>query len=405
MSTGELSIALAFVKGQNIGKYNYTFIIPKEKQIIIDDNSINVYTLSTKNSCMENQAIISDIIDKVSPELIILFDAFTFEYAQNWTGYNLDLLHKKNIPIASLDEYEYTRTNYKLDYYGIFVKRLPDLLSQCNYVLKNCPLSMPSEEHTDKHYYYRALPELYTMKEQERNVARKEILGEARKNAKVVFFATSAWEVEGAYSFACQNELSRWLGPILFNYLNDISSNIVLLHVGKENWNIVSNERVTYIHRDNLSTSEFEKSIQIADLFVTYNIVSISLSKAIMFNIPAIVFNNKKIIEFEKLWNVLRERPSWYQNMANEVKKVYPFSASLFGWSNFLKACLAQNEYAETFEVANVFNYNETKTLLQRILFDEQSRKCLVERQRCFMTKYKQIGTAESVLDMIFAEH
>ena len=92
---------------------------------------------------MQNREIVVDIICTINPDLIILFDIFTFEYAQNWTGCNTDFLKSLRIPFASIDEYEYTLTNYKIDYYGVFVKRLPDLLSKCDFVLKNCPLSMP----------------------------------------------------------------------------------------------------------------------------------------------------------------------------------------------------------------------------------------------------------------------
>lgn len=403
MSTGELAIALSFVQGQTTHKYSFCFLIPEEKLGIIDMNSVAIYTLSKNNTPIENQVHISNIIDEISPDLIILFDAFTFEYAQNWTGFNFELLKKKNIKIASIDEYEYAKTNYKIDYYGIFVKRLPDLLSHCDFVLKNCPLSMPVREKSHNAYYYKALNNLYLMNESEQMSVRKEMLGAEIQDTKVVFFATSAWEVEGAYSFACQNELAKWLGPIVFNYLSDLKEKIILFHVGKENWSIASNEYVTYVHRDDLFTKDFEKCIQMSNLFLTYNIVSISLSKAVIFNVPSIVLNNRKIIEFGKLANVLKERPSWYQEMANNVKKVYPFSASLFGWSNFLKNCLAENEYAKTFETANVFNYNASKMLLEKALCDEQYRKTLMQKQKKFLQRYEYVQPVESVLDEIFA--
>lgn len=403
MSTGELGIALSFVKGQDKIKYNYSFLIPEEKIGILDGNMVNTYTLSKKNSPIENQQIINKIIFKLAPELIILFDAFTFEYAQNWTGYNMKMLKETNILIASIDEYEYTQTEYKIDYYGIFVKKLPNLLSCCDYVLKNCPLSMPKENSKKNFYYYRALNGWDSFNEAQRREYRIKVLGKQTEDAKVVFFTTSAWEVEGAYSFACQNELAKWLGPMLFNYLSDLNEKIVLFHVGKENWEIASNDNVIYTHIDSLPIEDFEKRIQMSDLFVTYNIVSISLSKAILFNVPSIVLNNNKIIEFEKLSNALKQRPQWYQNMARDVKKVYPIRASLFGWFSFLRNCLDKNKYVETFNIAEVFNYKKTLELLHKVLLDSDYRNEMVEKQKSFAKYYKTIRDAESTIDEILS--
>lgn len=402
MSTGELGIALSFVKGQSPNKYKYSFLIPKDKVGIIDNPNITIYSISKDKEPIQNQRIIDEIIDSVSPDIIILFDAFTFEYSQSWTGYNMRILKEKGIPIASIDEYEYTRTDYKLDYYGIFVKKLPDLLSQCDFVLKNCPLNMPKAASDSNVYYYRAISDLPLMSDAQKKEYRNKIIGSDDNDSKIVFFTTSAWEVEGAYSFACQNELAKWLGPILFNYLCELDTKITLLHIGKEKWTLESNSQVKYVHIDSLPTEDFEQYIQVSDLFITYNIVSISLSKAIMFNIPSIVLNNRKIIEFNKLTAKLAERPMWYQNMAHAVKKVYPISASLFGWFSFLRKVLEDNPYVDTFDVAQVFNYGSTLKLIDKALNDRVYQNNILDRQTSFIEKYNDIPDAQQIMDRIF---
>ena len=406
MSTGELGIAIAFMKNLNPDQYCNYLLIPEEKKGILQDSGFNVFSLSKDKSPMQNRAIAENIIQTVAPDLIILFDIFTFEYAQNWTGCNTDFLKAFGIPMASIDEYEYTLTNYKIDYYGVFVKRLPDLLSQCDFVLKNCLLSMPKSDtalfDAKKYFYYRVFEKLDRITAEERKDLRKEYFDVDDDNEKVIFFTTSLWEVSGAYSFSCQNALAGWLGLIVYHYLKDLGSKVVLVHVGTENWEIHSDEKVRYIHFDSLKSTAFDRVIQAADLFLTYNIVSISLSKAVLYGVPSLVLNNQNVIEFGKLEKTLRQRPAWYQAMAEDVKKVYPFAASLFGWPNFLKVCLSDNVYKDSFDVANVFNYRVTMEQLKSILFDTAYRKEVSDRMVHFSDRYYQIASPKEVLDKIF---
>ena len=405
MSTGELGIALAFIKDQNPEWYSNCLLIPEEKNRILKNSNFNVFLLSKEKSPRLNREIVADVIRKINPDLIILFDIFTFEYAQNWTGCNTDFLKSLGIPLASIDEYEYTLSNYKVDYYGMFVKRLPDLLSKCDFVLKNCPLSMPKYSvgipYDKNYFYYRVFEKLNRISLEERRHIRKKYFGVDDDNAKVVFFTTSLWEVSGAYSFSCQNTLAEWLGPIVYHYLNDLESNVVLFHVGAENWELHSDGRLKYVHFDSLKTVDFDRVIQAADLFLTYNIVSISLSKAVLYGVPSLVLNNQKVIEFGKLENAMKKRPIWYQTMAHQVKKVYPFAASLFGWSNFLRMCLTDNAYLDSFDIANVFNYKATTEQFHNLLYNSAYRADVQDRMERFADRYYKIASPEDVLHNI----
>ena len=405
MSTGELGIAIAFIKDQNPEFYSNFLLIPEEKKEILKNSNFNIFYLSKEQSPRQNRESFADVIRTVNPDLIILFDIFTFEYAQSWTGCNTDFLKSFGILLASIDEYEYTLSNYKIDYYGVFVKKLPDLLSECDFVLKNCPLCMPKYSagipDNINYSYYRVFEKLNRISLEERKYIRKKYFGVDDDNAKVVFFTTSLWEVSGAYSFSCQNTLAEWIGPIVYHYLNDLESNVMLFHVGAENWELNSDGKLKYVHFDGLKAVDFDRVIQAADLFLTYNIVSISLTKAVLYGVPSLVLNNQKVIEFGKLEKALKKRPIWYQTMANQVKKVYPFAASLFGWSNFLKMCLTDNAYLDSFDIANVFNYKATTEQFNKILYNSAYRANMQDRMERFAERYHKIASPEDVLNNI----
>lgn len=415
ISTGELGIALAFAKNLSRAKYDNYFLVPDEKQHIMGKVEYgHVMTVSRSQTPVENHEIIMKYIQANDFDAMVLFDIFTFEYSQDWTGINFDIIRSLGIPIISLDEYEYTKAGYKLDYYGIFVKRLPALLEKCDFIIKNCPLSMI--ENHDKcfaqglkknEYYYRVFDTMNRISEEEKQEIREKYIYSktGKRNAKIVCLTTSEWEIKGAYAFSCQNTLASWLGNILHEYLKELDEDITLLHLGAENWTIAAQDgQVSYVHYDSFPVDVFERVIQSADLFVTYNLISITLSKAMLFGVPALVLNNSKIIEFDRLKDKLRERPLWYQKMALEVKKVYPFTASMFGWKNFLKFILTDNAYVNTFKSVDMFNYQKTKEILRSMIFDNDMRKQILEDNEKFIKNYKKVRSAEDVLDDIMQQ-
>lgn len=410
ISTGELSIAISFQNNLNQNNYITHYLIPENKYGVIGTKRSNtVIKVSRDKTPMENQGYILDLIRNQKYDLIILFDIFTFEYAQDWTGVNCDILMGQQIPVVSLDEYEYTKAGYQLDYYGMFIKRLPPLLDKCDFVIKNCPLSMIDntanclrQGNKKNEYYYRIFDTPEIISTDKKISTRRKYITED-ESAKVVFFTTSQWEVEGAYSFTCQSRLVTWLGVLLFEYLKLLNEDIVLLHVGSGNWNSSNTDtKVKYIHYDSFPIDEFENILQSVDLYVTFNLVSITLSKAILFGIPSLVLNNSKIIDFSRLSSKLLEKPRWYQDMAADVKKIYPFTASMFGWSHFLETVMKDNNYMNTFTRTEFFNLSKAVNMFHQLLYDEAYRSEHLDSNEEFMNNYYNLITSDEVIDDIF---
>lgn len=408
ISTGELSIAVSFQNKLDKDKYTCDFLIPKDKLPVIGAYSKGeIITVSRDNTLLENRKFITTLIQSRHYDLLLLFDIFTFEYACDWTGVDTELVKKLHIPIVSLDEYEYTKAGYQLDYYGLFLKKLPPLLHKCDFIIKNCPLTMMAGDNCFRQgirgneYYYRVFDRLEKINKEERASIRSKYI--KNENAKIVFFTTSMWEFKGAYSFAAQNRLVNWLGIMLFEYLKALDEEIILLHVGCGDWNLPEKDgRLSYIHYDGFPVEEFEKILQAADLYVTFNLVSITLSKAVMFGIPSLVFNNSKILDYKRLSSKLPEMSSWYQKMALDVKKVYPFAASMFGWSQFLQTVLRDNSYLDTFERTEFFIPNKVLESLRNLLSDEGKREELIHKGRVFLEEYDKLPDAEKILKDIF---
>lgn len=401
LSTGELIIAHAFAMGLDPKKYLVDLLIPEKRMNLLNaEENLQIFGISDKKSFQENKDLITTLINKNVYDLFILFDAYTFEYAQKWTGIDLDTLKAFDIPIASLDEYDYSSGNYKIDYYGLIVKKLPDLFSKIDYVLKNCPLSMPDGRTLENNsYYYKVLPKL----EYNLDNMRKSREEHSQEDEKIVFFTLSDWELNGSYSFLAQKKLTSELLPIVYNYLDETGIKVHLIHVGASIWkeDEFNSNTVRYSHYNSLPIEEFETLLSVSDLFITYNIVSITLTKAIEYNVNSIVLNNDKVLDFRKLSEKLKEKPDWYQKMARDIIIAYPFKASMFSWSKFLSPILKNNIYVDTFYRLQSFHTKSVIETMQNVLNGNENK----EKEK-YIVRYKEarehIPGPTEVLNRIF---
>lgn len=93
--------------------------------------------------------------------------------------------------------------------------------------------------------------------------------------------------------------------------------------------------------------------------------------------------------------------PMWYQEMAEDLKIAYPFKASVFGWSNFLKTALKENPYVDTFVISSLFKLSESIDNLNRLLNDEKSIEELKNNQEKFIEIYNSVPSSFNVIEEI----
>ena len=396
LSSGELTIADSFQKSLPRDNYDVHFILPKKHKMYVSDKEISFLYLDILEGREKNRSIVENYIKNILPSYIILCDAFTVEYSENWSGINLSFLKQYKVPIISLDEYEYSEAGYSIDYYGGINKKLKPLLDQCDYIVKNCPLTMPRSKGEG---YFRLFNHIKPLQFAEKIKIKNSI--DLKEEEKIIFITTSYWETLNIYRIPALSMLIKWIPKILYNYIEMLNEKVTVIHVGHGEWIERKSKNINYIHYKGLPSEEFEKYLLISDLYITTNIVSITLTKAILGNVPSLVFQNNKLIEFYKLTNRIKEMPLWYREMADEVKVVYPFKASVFGWSNFLTAVLKENPYVKTFEVASMFKVSEAVSALDNLLNNKDSIEKLKKQQIDFIEKYYKVKDSFEVMEEI----
>jgi hypothetical protein len=172
------------------------------------------------------------------------------------------------------------------------------------------------------------------------------------------------------------SNLLCWIPKIIMNYFTMLEGKITIIHVGPADWGqeISLTKNINYHYFNDLKSEEFDNFLSASDVFLTTNIISSTLAKAVYASVPSIVLQNSKLVKFNNLSSALLKMPLWYQEMAENVKIAYPFRLFPFGWFNFLKAVLNNNPYNDTIVQTCIFQEKKTVNLLQTYLFNKKDR-------------------------------
>lgn len=400
ISAGELTISYEFIQRLPSEKYSVHYIIPQKFAEYLSSKNIAFITLDEKSTPEKNKEKAMSFIQRFSPNYFIVSDVFTMGYAALWSG--LKFCDIKGLaPIIGVDEYEFQSTNYSIDYYGLFFEKLPPLVDACDYVIRDCPINAPRvTDHKIKHFsLYDRIPKM----NKETKTRMKEALG-LTEGEKVIFFTTSSWELLNMHKLTSLNALIRHIPNMLKHYLYQLDQKITIIHVGHNPWGKIENSNINYLHFETLLPSDFENYLLLSDMFITFNIVSVTLTKAIYAGIPSVVLQNYKIIDFSHLEKRVRQLPLWYQAMAKEVKRVYPFRASTFGWYKFIEPVLTNNLYTTTFVEVPFFNMKKVVDTFNDYLNNQKKIHTLCQAQHTYVEEILKLPTPEQIMDEIIED-
>ncbi len=402
-SAGEMTIALEFAVRLPADLFDIIFLVPRKFAFFFRDKRqrFNHYSLNPKKGKEKNREEILNFFKTQKPHMAVVSDPYTMEYAFSWSGFRFSHLKELGIPVVGVDEFEYPSTDYRIDYYGGLVKQLPPFIEQCDVILRNCPLNVPRvTSQKIKNYSF-----IGGNKKLSRKIRKtvRENLGIAEEE-KMIFFATSIWEHMILNKIAPLATFLKWRPIIFENYLNLVKGKVTLVHVGPDPFGVNTN-RFKCLNLKNVAPLDYEKYLLSSDLFITFNIVSVTLSKAVFGEVPSIVLQNDKVINFKKLQDRLTQMPGWYQDMANEVKKVFPFRTSSFGWHEFLKPVLRDNDYLNTFLRVPFFKMDEVVSSIGMLLFDSAAAASLKEKQQLYVENMLRLPTPGKVIEEIINEN
>lgn len=381
---------------------------PSTTVLFVSHESGSAYIRSLGAACVSlgssdartNRRAFAALLQEVHPHLLLCADVYTMEYASTWSGIDFSYLRSTGIPVASFDEYDWQSTGFRWDSMGGRASRVnPDLINNCDLLIRPCPLSTPRDVTAQNVVSCRLFPN----RRPEPLMSRSDWLDALGLPAdrKVVFSVNSGWEyvnVSGSPEVAA---LIRWMPKILYNLLRSLEHEVSVVHVGPRSWDFPIDDRVVYRHFPRMESRLYQETEKQADLFCGTNATSITLSNAVAAQTPAILLQNLKPIDFSVLKSVLPRMPQWYQSMAQEVGTSTPFRVFPWGWASFLSTVLLDNPYTDTFVQAPVFVPNTCRSIFNTYLYDDSFIDRLRARQLAYFTSLDRLTPLGSALERV----
>ena len=387
LSNGDVSIAADFARQLPPERFTVLFVTAPAAAPLVCASGLAVHALESQDPGT-NLAEFDRIVAEFRPELVVAADAFTLEYSYAWSGLNIQLLRERyDFAVASFDQYDYPAADYLVDFYGGRRTRFPRLFEACDLVIRNCPLNRPAP----------AEPGVLTTRMIGGGTSPPPPV-RGRDRRPTVFLTNSHWEYHNAVHSPEMNQLMRAMPTLIHSHLAALGRPLRIVHVGPVAWDFPIAAQIEYRQVPHLAPSDFHAQLTGADLFVTGNAVSVTLTQAVLAGVPSLVLGNDKILDLAKLKRA-GSAPGWLVEAAPGLKAAYPFRVFPWGWHSFLTPVLADNPYTDCFATANVFNRRQVLRALGDLFDDTETRIRLAGRQAELLDRLDQLLPAGDALE------
>lgn len=390
LSNGDISIAADFARQLPPDRFEVGFVTAPAAARYVRELGLTTYPLDAPTP-ERNLELADGVVAGSRPDLIVAADAFTLDYSTGWSGLAMSVLRQRyDVPLASFDQYDYPAADYLVDFYGGHRARFPRLLTKCDLVIRNSPLNRPAP----------ADPGVVVTPMACRGWTPVPA-GRARPGEPpTVFLANSRWEHVNVVRSPDMAELMWAMPRIVHGHLAALDRPLRVVHVGPSRWDFPVASHIDYQHLDKLSPPEFHAKLTEADLFVTGNVVSVTLTQAVYAGVPCLVLQNYKTLNVAGLI-ASGSAPAWLVDAAPRLTTAYPFRVFPWGWYEFLAPVLSGNPYADCFRTAGVFERRRVLEAMNLLLDDAATRDGLRDRQA---TLHDRLGRLPSPGDALEAE-
>lgn len=400
ISAGEISIAVKFTQGLSEELFDVLYLLPKHYQNVLPENTKR-FALNPKDSKTVNKEKIQSVINEFSPDFFFLSDPYTAHFASSWTGYPFTNIQEFNIPIIGLDEYDCKEFKRKKDYYGGMLVNNRDLIEECDYLLQDVPVNPINNYVDDRTWRYSLFCKEdinISKKEQIRKSINEEL--EIDEDCKLIMLPVSSWESVNMNRLPILEGFIENLLDLVLFYLDDLKLNekICLLHVGKQKVTYNPIGSITYKNITSMNSVLYEKCIVSSDIFMSFNAVSVSLSRAVLNQVPSILMVNEKVLNFDLLEDTIKKLPTKYGEIVKRIHIAYPYYASTFGWHKFIRPIMENNEYYDLFTTVPVFSYSKMKAAISDALACNQYFQAKSEKLNIYLNHLLELDSPNEIM-------
>jgi hypothetical protein len=325
----------------------------------------------------DNLGLLDEIVRDFKPDCLIAADAFAMHYSREWSGLTIEALRERyGRPVGSLDRLGWQAADYEADFYGGVRVRFPRLLDSCDLVIRTGP-PYPAEAGAPGVVVAPLRPG--GLRDGGRGPSTTgespEVAAGAVADSPTVFLVNSPWEYRNPTRSLPAAQLIDALPRLLHSHLAALGRPLKVVHVGPRRWPFKPAEQIDYRHFSQLPYPMFHERLASSDLFLTANVLSVTLAQAVLSGVPSLVLHNHEELGQDEL-------PDWATTAAKLLHVAHPFRVAPLGWHDLLEPLLAGNPYQDCFAAAGVFDRPAVLRTLAGLLDEQPARARLRERQQ-----------------------
>jgi len=369
-------------------------VLPSKKDIGLD---------FTKN---HNYIQFTNFLKSINPDFIIVADWWHFKEngdSPNIT-YSLDWLNS-NIKLGTFDHLGFAPQGIKRRFEKLpfQINNYPPLPERYSFIIRPCP-HHDNINLTENNIYYWSI---YNDKLKIDSRQREDVLYKYNGSDKVVIIhPVGIWQqklIEGI--FKVNNiEVDFYYDlfmKLMFNILSKFDNNILYFFISgtvKEE-SVTRYNNITLIKKPPLKHDVFMDYLAASDIFITDNISSSNLSKAIFNNKIAIVYKNSlnmqtdlskhSYVQSLELLNII--------NLLKNNNLLFPYLSFPIGL-NELEDMYINNTFSSTFIQQELFDLDGNYKLFDNIFNNESFRDKLTIKQNKYISNNSKLLSAEEIL-------
>lgn len=387
LSNGDISIAADFARQLQPDRFQVRFVTAAATASYVRAAGLTVHPLESRDP-QRNLEAFDQLVASFRPDLLVAADAFTLDYSAAWSGLSVALLRQRyDVALASFDQYDYPAADYVVDFYGGHRTRFPRLLDVCDLQIRNSPLNRPVPGEPGV-----IVTRMVCGGSSPLPVTRP------HPDPPTVFLTNSRWEYVNVVRSPAMTQLMRSAPMIIHSHLAALGRPLRVVHVGPVPWEFPVAPHLDYRYAPRLAPPEFRAQLAGADLYVTTNAVSVTLTEAVLAGVPSLLLDNHKLLDVAML-NRNGSAPAWLTQAAPDLAVAYPFRVYPWGWHAFLKPVLSDNPYVDCFLSAGLFERHRVLRAMTELLDDATVRARLAERQAALLHCLDQLPPAGDALD------
>ena len=355
---GELSIACEFaLRIKQMGGTPY-FVIPPSHRKSMEFNHFPFITLIPRNRVV-NILLLKDIEIRLKPEMVILADFLNYNFCEQHYGLLPEDLTIFSGKLGTFDDFDWTITGNRMDTYGFRSKKYGDIdIRNYGFGLCPCPVVNPlngAREHT---YHYKLIDKKIRYHIERTNQYKKE-LG-LPTNRKLILFTSALWQDQykkypDVMDFVEVNQRIFW------HMMEELSKDYTILCIGNESYYNKESNHILFLN--SLPPQVFDQYLLACDLYLSRNLISTSLARAVVSGIPSVCIQNS--YSFHKIG---KEETSYLDFIPDDVvfdslsqlKRSYKYRMFPVGWHYFLEVLCKGNPYMDSFYQVEQYKVKES---------------------------------------------